>query len=419
MLSHILLARYLGVGGFGDYLLALVWVQFLCVFGKSGLDNTTLRFVSEYKTHNDDAGLRGYIRFSSRLSLIASCAVGAGFLVLIYFQREATSPSLTGCLAVAAVMVPLVCVRQVQEAAIRARGLIVQSQISTTIWPILLFVLVAIAGAVLPGPMSPVVACGLHLFAVTAVAIYVLMVFRSSTTGENSSAEMRFENRRWLMAGLAFLGAELLVALKSRACMAIAGTVLGRDAAGLYGAMERFADAAVLGSQSLGLVIAPQFAALYAAGRFTEMRKLMRHGQFLVFASTFPIALAVACFSDLIFTLLGDGYREGWSLLMVLLVSICIAAFGGPAAYVLQMTGRERLVMLITAICTVSNILFGLLLIRPLGILGLGVAQVLTSIIWTAGVRIALSLHPAWAKGAVDSPSAPQAFVPIVAEADR
>ena len=402
LLVHILLARHLGVGGFGDYSLALVWLQFLCVFGKSGLDNTTLRYVSEYTTHRDEPALRGFTRLSIWFTRLTSGLVSVVFLALIYFLRGNLSPGLAGCLAVAAIMVPLVCVRQVQEAAIRARGLVVQSQISTTIWPLLLLVLVASVGAMLERKMSAVEACVLHLIAISVVALYVSLVFRGSDPLENGSTERRSEQKKWLLTGLAFFGAELLVALKGRACIALAGTILGRDAAGLYSAMERFADASVLGSQSLGLVIAPQFASLYAAGRYAEMRKLMRHGQLLVFASTFPVALCVACFSNVIFSLLGKDYREGWSVLMALLLSICIASFAGPAAYVLQMSGRERLVMRITGVCSLSNLVFGLILIRPMGILGLGVAQVVTSLIWAIGIRICLSLHPAWARDAVD-----------------
>ena len=92
---------------------------------------------------------------------------------------------------------------------------------------------------------------------------------------------------------------------------------------------------------------------------------------------------------------------------MALLLSICIASFAGPAAYVLQMSGRERLVMLITGVCSLSNLVFGLILIRPMGILGLGVAQIVTSLIWMIGIRICLSLHPAWSKGAVDRSANP------------
>ena len=120
----------------------------------------------------------------------------------------------------------------------------------------------------------------------------------------------------------------------------MAGALLGRESAGLYAAMERFADVSVLGSQSLGLVIAPQFAAaLFAARNYPEMRKLMWQGQLLGLGFTLPVALAVAFLREYVFLLLGSDFQDGWSALIALLVSACITAFAGPSAYVLQMTG--------------------------------------------------------------------------------
>ena len=184
--------------------------------------------------------------------------------------------------------------------------------------------------------------------------------------------------------------------LKSRASVVLAGVMLDRDAVGLYGAMEKFADVSVLASQSLGLVIAPQFASLYAAGHFPEMRRLMKQGQILGLATTLPAALGVAFFGDYVFMLLGPGYREGFGVLMALLASACIAAFSGPAAYVLQMTGHERTMLLITAACAATNILFSLILMRFCGMIGLGCAQMATSLVWMAGVRFSLARHPVW-----------------------
>ena len=205
---------------------------------------------------------------------------------------------------------------------------------------------------------------------------------------------------------MAFLFAEALIALKSRACVALAGMLLDRESVGLYGAMEKFADVSVLASQSLGLIIAPQFAALYAAGRYPEMRRLMKQGQFLGLAFTLPVALGVAFFGDYVFLLLGPGYRAGWSVLMALLGSACIAAFSGPAAYVLQMTGCERTMLVITAASAATNILLSLLLMPAYGIMGLGIAQMATSLVWTVGVRSSLAWHPAWQ----NTPNTPHAL---------
>ena len=52
-LSQIVLARSLGVTAFGEYSLVIAWLQVLTVVAKLGLDNSSLRYVSEYVTKND------------------------------------------------------------------------------------------------------------------------------------------------------------------------------------------------------------------------------------------------------------------------------------------------------------------------------------------------------------------------------
>ena len=321
-------------------------------------------------------------------------------------------------------MIPLVSLRQIQEARLRGIGRLFESQIGTAIWPWVLCLLAGLAWVVLSAGIPSWFAAALHLISITIVSLLVFLFCRQSPLDsdplsadgtaprqwrsqrrqrraiEVQQAARELCRRRWKQTAMAFLFAEILIVMKSRACVALAGMFLDRESVGLYGAMEKFADVSVLASQSLGLVIAPQFAALYAAGRFPEMRRLMKQGQILSLCTTLPVALVVAFFGDWVFVLLGPGYREGWAVLMALLASACIASFSGPAAYVLQMTGHERTMLIITAASAATNILLSLLLMRSCGLLGLGIAHMATSLVWMAGVRWSLAMHPAWQAGA-------------------
>ena len=395
-LSHIVLARSLGVVGFGEYSLAIAWLQVLTVAGKLGLDNTSLRYVAEYVTRNETGKLRGFLHASTRASLLASTTVASLVIALVFLFRTAIGESLSGCLIVAALMIPLVSLRQIQEASLRGVGRLFESQISTVVWPVLLSLLATVAWQTSSSGISSLTAAILHLIAVVTVSIMVYQFQRQHAASGDPVSVSDSCRQQWKNTAMAFLFAEGLIALKSRACVAMAGMLLDRESVGLYGAMEKFADVSVLASQSLGLIIAPQFASLYAAGRYPEMRRLMRQGQFLGLAFTLPVALGVAIFGEYLFVLLGPGYRAGWSVLMTLLASACIAAFSGPAAYVLQMTGRERTMLVITAASAATNILLSLLLMPAYGIMGLGISQMATSLVWTVGVRSSLAWHPVW-----------------------
>ena len=405
LLSHVVLARSLGVSGFGEYAQSIAWLQILCVLGKLGLDNTSLRYVSEYVTKGENGKLHGFFRNSMWASYHASTLVASTAIAVISIHWNAIGSSLATCLILASMMIPLLAMRQVQEASLRGLGYLFESQISTAIWPLILFALAGIVWSTTDTGMSSPVAMLLHFVSLALVSgLVYYFISRSQLRDEPQTARVTCR-RQWSNTALTFLVAELLIGLKSRICIALAGAFLGRDSAGLYAAMERFADISVLGSQSLGLVIAPQFAALFAAGRFVEMRRLMWQGQILGLAFTLPVALGVALFGDTIFVLLGSGYQAGWSVLMALLLSACIASFAGPAAYVLQMTGREKTMLVITGSCALTNVVLSLLLMWPWGILGLGISQMATSFVWMAGVRLSLRRHPAWQNKTVQSPS--------------
>ena len=135
-LSHIVLARSLGVVGFGEYSLAIAWLQVLTVAGKLGLDNTSLRYVAEYVTKNENARLRGFIKASTRATLLASASVAAIVIATVFVLRDSIGEGLSNCLFVAAIMIPLISLRQIQEASLRGVGRLFESQFSCLSWPL-------------------------------------------------------------------------------------------------------------------------------------------------------------------------------------------------------------------------------------------------------------------------------------------
>lgn len=399
LLSHIVLARSLGPAGFAEYSLAFAWAQILCVFAKLGIDNTVLRYIAEYTAKNELAKRAAITRDSTFVSMAASGLVSLGFSAVVLLSWNAIGDRLASCMLLAAAMIPLLSSRQIQEAGLRSAGKLFESQISTALWPVILFVLAGTAW-LLASPTNPVsssTAMILHLTSILSMSGLVLYFIQRSPLRLSSQEIDGSDRSAWVRTAMAFFAAEILVILKSRISIAIAGaTLVAEESAGLYGAMERFADVSILGSQSLGLVIAPQFASLYAAGRFSDMRRLVVQGQALCVAFTLPVAIGVACFGDAIFALIGRDYQPGYQVLIALLVSACIASFSGTSAYVLQMTGRERTLLGITGLCAGVNVAVSLLLIRPCGLLGLGIAQIATSLVWTIAVQFSLQNHPAW-----------------------
>ena len=81
LLSHVLLARLLGVADFGLFAYALAWLDLLAMIGLGGLDSAALRFVPEYDTRQQGALLRGFLRTSARFAIIAGVVLGLALVV--------------------------------------------------------------------------------------------------------------------------------------------------------------------------------------------------------------------------------------------------------------------------------------------------------------------------------------------------
>ena len=402
-LCQILLMRCLGVSGFGEYALAIAWLHILTSFAKLGLENTSLRYASEYVTHGRIDLLRSFNRDSTRAVAISSLLLMAGVLFTVVLYRSEIGESLSYCMMASALMIPLISIRHIQETRLRAVGRLFESQIATAIWPFMLLAFVGIAWPLSSFEVSSSTATTIHLIATAGVALLVYSYRHYIPNGAMATAANKSLRSQWSKTALLFLVAEILIVLKSRGCVVAAGMLLDSKSAGLYYAMEKFASVSILASQSLGNVIAPQFASLYAARRFHEMRRLMWNGQLIGLSFTVPVVLIVGLFGDQLLTFVGPHYREGLTVLLLLLTSTCIASFSGPAVFALQMTGCERAVMWITAACAVTNIAMSVLLMQSYGVTGLGMAQVATSLVWTIGTHWCLRQHPAFQRVETDA----------------
>lgn len=195
--SQIVLARTLGVAGFGEYALAITWLQVLTVLAKLGLDNTSLRYVAEYVTKHETEKLSGFARDSSRSAMHASAIVMVVFLVAILILWNSIGDVLASGLMMAALMIPLVAIRQVQEASLRGIGKLFESQIGTVIWPWTLCVLAGGLWCFSSADLSSRSATMLHLISVGVVSVLVYRFYRLSKIDQSPLEFEEIKARQW------------------------------------------------------------------------------------------------------------------------------------------------------------------------------------------------------------------------------
>ena len=189
---------------------------------------------------------------------------------------------------------------------------------------------------------TPAGAIGLQIVALVLCSLLTFTFVRKSPLAEASAVDTATNASIWRRTSLTFLAFETVILLRGRTSVVIAGMMIDTDTAGIYGAAERFAEVVTLGVVSINMFAAPHFASLHASGQKDELRRLVRGSQYLGLLFAIPVALALVVFGKPLLGLLSEGFVRGYSLLVVMLASVSIGALAGPAAYVLAMSGRER-----------------------------------------------------------------------------
>ena len=397
---QIVLARALGVSGYGIYAFATACLQAMAVFGRAGLESTSLRQISEHRTKDEPHLLASFLTWSRRTSLIASL-LAAAFLIACTFLLIPAEDALTRhCLLLGAVALPFLTTRQIQEARLRAVHHVWQSLIGPALWPTVLTALLLLTVFLLHREITASDAVALQIAALAVCSVLTWTFVRNSPLSEVakeqsgkgakaadsplcSSAPLPLCPSRWRRTALTFLAFDAVILLRGRTSVIIAGMLIDTDTAGIFAAAERFAEVVTLGVASINMFAAPHFASLHAAGRRDELQALVRSSQSLGLLFAVPCAVALVIFGRPLLQLLDPGFVAGYPWLLIMLASVTIGSLAGPAAYVLAMSGRERTILNGAMLCMVVNLVLSFTLATLCGPTGLAITHLTTMIVWT------------------------------------
>lgn len=381
---QVLLARSLGDSGYGLYAFAMAWVQGMAVFGKAGLENTTLRQIPGCQAADAEDRLAAFLAWSRRRSLITSLLASVLLVLLTVTVIGPHHPGARTPLLIGSVALPLLTMRQIHEARLRAVHRVWQSLVGPAAWPLLMALILLLFLLSDRWHLTPAGAIGIQAVALAACSLLVVHFLRQAlpsaaaphTVGEVPTAA-------WQKASLTFLAFDAVILLRGRTSVIIAGMLIDTDTAGVYAIAEKIAEVVTLGVVSINMFAAPHFASLHASGQRNQLRELIRGSQYLGLLFAVPCAAVLAVFGRSFLGLIGPGYIAGYPYLVIMLASVTIGSLAGPAAYVLAMSGRERVILHGAILCMVINLAGSFSLATLYGATGLAVTHLITMLVWT------------------------------------
>ena len=380
-LLAVILARLLGVEGFGIYAFCLSIVNLLTIPAMLGGQNLLVREVAAYRSRQEFSFLRGLlcqIRLASTVTSIILSLIAAGIGWLIF-----SGSPVRNVFILSVCLVPLLTTMSLQNAAWQGLHRILLGQISLTLAPVLFVVLIGVL-FLFPGiVIVPEFAIIVHIASIGLMVLLIGFLLRKYLLEEIGNAEPAYETSRWVKSMLPFLFMSVMQVFNNEASVVLLGILQDTKSVGLFRVAQRGADLIPFGLLAVNIAIAPTIAKLYAKGEKDRLQNIITKSILLITVFALPVALGLIFWGNRLISLVfGQEYAQAYVPLIFLCLGQLFNACMGSVGIIMNMIGLEQLVAQGVTIAAITNIVLNVILIPFLGPTGAAIATSVSLVIW-------------------------------------
>lgn len=376
MASAIVLARLLGVKGFGVYVFCLSVVQMLTVPAVLGGKQLLVREISAYLSKAEFSLMRGLLLRLRQASLcvallLALASAGVGILL----HREGDSRYLLPFL-LSLPLLPLLSSIQLQESALKGLRRIITGQIHLILRPLLVIVLMAMLFLYFGGILAPEYAIGAQVISASLLTFVLGVLLHRVMPEQSRYITPAFENRRWVKSALPFMLFEGMVMLNSQSSIILLGTLQDSEAVGLFRVAQRGMEVVRFSLIAVDMSLGPTASSLFALGEKKRLQQLVHKSILAIIGFSLPVTLGIIIAGKWIISLLfGPDYVSAYPALVILCVGNLLSLTMGSVGMLLNMTGFEKYAVWGLSIAAVTSVALNLILIPYFGITGAAIAS--------------------------------------------
>lgn len=401
-ITTLLLARFLGPVEFGKYSYIIALIFIFTIPAQFGLPSLVVRETAKSAHQGNWDEVRSLWRWSAIAVLILSIIISIIFISLLWLSADYIPAFSTDTLLWALLLIPLLALGNLRGAALRGLNKLIQGQLPENIFrPISLITLILLYWWFYEGQMNANVAICIYVIAALIafiVGAYLLYVGRPPEM-KSSNFQPIYRTRSWFVnaAALGLVSSAQIV--NGQIDILILGLFRPAEEIGFYRVAVQGAALAGAGVSSIAMFVGPQITRLFLADDMIKLQKILVWAARMMFFSALPVGILFALFGDVLLAkIFGTSYQVAHAPLMVLSISPIINGALGASALVLNMTGRESVVVKAVGVATIINIVANFLLIPILGMLGAALSTILSFFIWKITlviyIRSQLGLNP-------------------------
>ncbi len=150
---------------------------------------------------------------------------------------------------------------------------------------------------------------------------------------------------------------------------------------GIYNISYKIAMLTSLSLFAVNSIAAPKISELYHSNKMEEFKQTISLSSKITFFSSLPLVIIFLVFSEYILIFFGNEYINGKWVLIILSLGQFINCIAGPAGYILQMTGKEKIFKNIIIFSVFINVSLNFILVPFYGILGASLSSLFSLLI--------------------------------------
>jgi len=384
LLLGVVLARGLGVEGYGIYAYTFALMTLLMVPAELGISTLLLRETAACQARHDWPGLRGVIVRGVQLSTLSALIIAAVSALLLWQENGGVSAVQGSTLLWMLLLLPVSVVIKNMVAALQGLQQVVKSQVVVMlIRPLLAIVGVVLLFLLLPDMRLPQYVMAIQfVVALAALVVMAAMLYRYLPDGVHS-AHSQYHTRQWLKSSipLTIIGGAGII--NSQTDILMLGYFRTHAEVGIYQVAVQGAALVAFGLTAANAVIAPQFSRLYAQGDQARLQHLVTISARVILLAAMPVTLLLVFAGGWIAgVVFGAEFSHSHLPMAILAVAQLVNAAMGSVGFLLNMTGHEKDVARTLLFTAGLNVVLNYILIPLFGMGGAATATAISLSMW-------------------------------------
>lgn len=388
-LAQAFMGRVMGVDHYGVFAYALTWALFLSILARIGMGITIVRFGAIYSHKEQWGEFWGLQRWTDRVVISTSSLIAVGLALTVWLRQASISRELMHTFWLASVMIPVMVFALLREASIQSLSHAALARVlSSIIRPGMIIIVMAFCwfglGLRPDGPL----AMGIYALSLSMCFIVGRTWLKNKTGASAQDQGLVYQKREWLGMALPSLltaGSSLLLNHTSKL---LVGIMVGTREVGIYNIVTKTAESIAFAFVAINTIMAPMISKLHASDRKDDLQRVLTYGAWGRFVIAMPFGLLLIFGGRLILGLVGPGFVEGSSSLVVLVAGEMVYALVCSGQDLMLMTGHQRQIAVTFGVAGVINVALSVALLPRMGMMGAAVATATSMALWNLTILV-------------------------------